>query len=266
MRLTTTCSGKYNTVSSRLSDLLCESPAGGGDLRLRGMFELPTDGPSYDLTLEADNLPLAAMVRLLRQAKKNIPSDLIASGTLSGEFRAIHHVSESSSQNALTQWTGTGQAIGVRLSSNANNVGKPGSDQIVAGTIPLALLAANSEAYSGKQAGPPEDTRKGSAPHSTKPANRAWDTLHQRIPAAECGRVAVGHRLSSFSFGGYGSAIFVPSGKRSGAAGDAPSGGRFGQAGRERIRRMACIFTSHHFGNCSIAQCARCGPRSEYAD
>ena len=31
VRLTTTCSGQYNTVTGRLSDLLCESPAGGGD-------------------------------------------------------------------------------------------------------------------------------------------------------------------------------------------------------------------------------------------
>jgi len=44
----------------RTDDLLCESPVGSGALRLRGYSRPFTQPPAYDLTLEAENVPLAA--------------------------------------------------------------------------------------------------------------------------------------------------------------------------------------------------------------
>ena len=143
VRLATSCSGQYNAVTSALSDLLCESPVSGGTLRLRGAMSVVSQLPNYDLTVEAEQVPLAAVVRLLRQAKKQIPSDLTASGSLNAEFRATRHVSAApaDAQNgSLPQWSGSGSASDVLLSSNQGKVG------IALGTIPLTLVSTNSVA------------------------------------------------------------------------------------------------------------------------
>src|ERR1700731_3444556 len=92
VRLATACSGRYSVVIGTVADLLCESPVGGGTVRLRGALSLVVQGPNYDLTLEAEKVPLTSVVRLLRQAKKQIPADLTASGLLNAQFRATRNV------------------------------------------------------------------------------------------------------------------------------------------------------------------------------
>ncbi|MGA2357761.1 MAG: AsmA family protein [Terriglobales bacterium] len=147
VRLATGCSGQYNAVTSTLADLLCESPVSDGMLRLRGTFSLALvePPPTYDLTLEVEQVPLASMVRLLRQAKKQISSDLTASGLLNAEFRATRNASNASEdarRGLSRQWTGTGSATNVRLSSHAGNAGDE-EDEVAIGTIPLALVAGD---------------------------------------------------------------------------------------------------------------------------
>ncbi len=145
VRLATGCSGRYNAVTSILAGLLCESSVSGGTLRLRGSFALVAQVPAYDLTLEAEKVPLTSVVRLLRQAKKQIPGDLTATGLLNAEFRATRNAPEAARQGLLQQWTGSGSATNVRLSSNRGNAGNAGKDEVVFGTIPLALVAADSQ-------------------------------------------------------------------------------------------------------------------------
>jgi hypothetical protein len=148
VRLATDCSGLYNVAESFLDDLLCESPINGGLLRLRGDAILNTQPPTYNLTLTAVKVPLISVVRLLRQAKKQIPNDLTASGLLSGEFlirsdrRSVLNSAINGRLDALPPWSGTGSATEVRLQSNA------GKDEIAFGNIPLALVGADSEAAS----------------------------------------------------------------------------------------------------------------------
>jgi len=157
VRLGTACSGQYNAITSTLADLLCESPVSDGTLRLRGTFDLTAQLRTYDLTLEAEKVPLNSVVRLLRQAKKQIPGDLTASGLLNAEFRATRSAPEdggamgaspvqpggdarlsTARHGLLTKWTGNGSATNVRLSSSAENAGE---DEVAFGTIPLALVS-----------------------------------------------------------------------------------------------------------------------------
>ena len=93
--LATVCSGRYNAIVVVLADLLCESPVGDGTFRLRGTFAMVETQPSYDLTFEAKKVPLTSMVRLLRQAKKQIPGSLTASGLLNAEFHATRSIPEA---------------------------------------------------------------------------------------------------------------------------------------------------------------------------
>jgi uncharacterized protein involved in outer membrane biogenesis len=137
VRLAASCSGQYNAVTSTLADLLCESPVSGGAVRLRGTLNVVAPAPTYDLTtydltLEADKVPLASVVRLLRQAKKQIPADLAATGLLNAEFRATRGFSADQRRGFTTRWTGNGSTTNARLSSNAAN-------EVALGTVPLAL-------------------------------------------------------------------------------------------------------------------------------
>ena len=157
VRLATSCSGQYNAVTSALADLLCESPVSGGMLHLRGAVSLVSQAPNYDLALQAEQVPLSSMVRLLRQAKKQIPSDLTATGLLNAEFRAIQIA--AGGHNILPQWTGSGSATNVRLSSKGGGAEK---DEVVLGTIPLALVPVDM-AVAASRAG-----RHGHAPTKTK--------------------------------------------------------------------------------------------------
>jgi len=163
VRLATGCSGRYNAVTSALTELLCESPAGSGTVRLRGDLylaaQLPNQGPNYDLKLEAEQVPLTSVVRLLRHAKKQIPGDLTTTGLLNAEFRATQHVSAGTGATGvspvqqggtarlstarpglLPQWTGSGAATNVRLSSNA------AKQEVALGTVPLALVPVTTVA------------------------------------------------------------------------------------------------------------------------
>jgi len=184
VRLATGCSGQYNAVTSTLADLLCESPVSDGTLRLRGTFDLTAQLPNYDLTLEAEKVPLNSVVRLLRQAKKQIPGDLTASGLLNAEFRATRSVPEdggatggdarlsTTRHGLLTKWTGNGSATNVRLSSSAGNAGE---DEVAFGTIPLALVSrtmvsrtmAAADSQQAKHGHPRTKEEKGAEPAET---------------------------------------------------------------------------------------------------
>jgi hypothetical protein len=146
VRLATVCSGQYDAVTSVFANLLCVSPIGGGTLRLRGTSILTSQSPAYDLALSAKDVPVSSVVRLLRQAKKQIPGNLTASGLLNAEFRATRGapgtVAQTTSRQFSETWTGEGSATNVRLSSSA---AKSPKDEIVFGTIPLLLVSDDSE-------------------------------------------------------------------------------------------------------------------------
>ncbi len=128
IRLAAHCGGQYNAVNDSLEDLLCESPIGGGLLRLSGMTGATTAPRSYTLALEARKVPVASVVELAREAKQRLPLDLTADGLLDAGFRVVRTGSEPA------QFTGSGVASEVRLRSNG------GRDSIELGNVPLAFV------------------------------------------------------------------------------------------------------------------------------
>jgi hypothetical protein len=166
--LATRCSGQYDAVTSTLAGLLCESPVGRGTFRLRGALSLVTQAPTYDLTLEAEKVPLASVVRLLRQVKKQIPGDLTASGLLNAEFRTTRNVAEAAHNDILQHWTGNGSASNVRVASRLSS--NPGKGEVALGTIPLTLVAADSQ-------GPSQEIR------SRRPATKKQEQEKNQEPA-----------------------------------------------------------------------------------
>jgi hypothetical protein len=153
VRLVANCAGQYKAVPGALDEVRCESPVGIGALRLHGSAIPMAQPPVYDLTLAAEKVPLASLVRLLRHAKQGMPRDLTASGVLNAEFRARKRAANSGVTNGSPMaqrektrivsardgtaalWSGTGLATDVILSSNA------GKDEVVLGKIPFTLIA-----------------------------------------------------------------------------------------------------------------------------
>jgi hypothetical protein len=145
MRLGAACSGRYNVLAKTLTNLLCESPVGGGGIHVHGTAAVIAQIPTYDLTVGATNVPVASVMRLLRQAKKHIPVELSASGLLNAEFHATGALSKSTRRDPLPHlvqtWNGTGSATSVLLSSPSRDVNAASDriDEIAFASIPLAL-------------------------------------------------------------------------------------------------------------------------------
>jgi len=164
VRLATGCSGRYDTVTSTFDDLRCESPIGSGILRLRGTFSVAAPLPNYDLALSLDKVPLASAVRLLRQAKKQLPNDLTATGLLNAEFRATRNVpygAADARRDSSAQWSGSGSATNVRLSSSAANE----KDEVALATLPLELVAARPPSANSFSPKKKETDEEPAAPH-----------------------------------------------------------------------------------------------------
>ncbi len=140
VNLAANCKGKYNAPSRSFTHLVCESPVGGGVLRVRGTVGAMTGRSSYDLTLAAEKVPLASAISLLHEAKQQLPADLTAEGLLNAEFHAVGDALGPS------QLSGNGAASDVNLISNA------GSEVVAIGNIPLALIGDSRCCKAGRSA------------------------------------------------------------------------------------------------------------------
>lgn len=100
LTLFTHCTGKYSNVDHTLSEAVCLSPVGAGQILARGTAQL-TQPRSYDFAFSLNKIPAQFPVGLARHAKLGMASDLSAVGTLDGEFK----FRTSEGQNA---WSGTG--------------------------------------------------------------------------------------------------------------------------------------------------------------
>jgi hypothetical protein len=154
VRLATNCSGRYSVVDGLLDDLVCQSPVGGGGtIEVTGSLRPTLSQPTYDLTLTAERVPLTSALRLLHQAKKQLPSDLSATGLLDAEFHAVRNGS------ARVEVDGEGAASNVRLFSNA------GKNEITLGNIPLSLVGFSPSRRKPGKASAKESGQEPDEPH-----------------------------------------------------------------------------------------------------
>jgi hypothetical protein len=114
LRLGANCSGRYSTANQLLSQLACRAPVGDGAITVDGSIAGFPGVPAYDLAIAVQEVPIEALAGFARHAKKDIPSDLVATGRLEAN---IKYVRSESSGPAV--WTGSGKTLGFRLSSNS---------------------------------------------------------------------------------------------------------------------------------------------------
>ncbi len=122
------CSGKYSSVDEMMHEILCNEPVGNGMVTLHG----DAGGPGVrklDLSLNMENVPVNAVAQLARRAKKDLPADLLATGTVQGDFG----VKEDWASAPGPEFHGRGEISSLRLQSTSTNA------ELVSESIPFRL-------------------------------------------------------------------------------------------------------------------------------
>jgi hypothetical protein len=135
LRLAARCNGEYSSLDRAFHRLLCSAPVGNGLITLSGNMGLGASR-NYDLVLAAENVPVSAAAVLVQRAKKDLPDDLIADGTVRGSLR----IERKFGSTAAPQFAGRGEITGFRLASAANK------SEIAAETVPFAFTAGDASA------------------------------------------------------------------------------------------------------------------------
>ncbi len=158
LRLAAHCDGEYSSLNHAFHQLLCSAPVGSGLITLKGNVGLP-GSPSYGLVLTAENVPASAVAALVQRAKKNLPEDLVAGGTVRGSLR----IEQKAGTAAAHRFEGRGEIAGFRLASAANKA------EIVAETVPFLLTAGDSSERAA---------RRGQTIHRSAPGMRFPNVPH----------------------------------------------------------------------------------------
>jgi hypothetical protein len=97
--LNATCAGELNVSASLLQNTSCRLPLEGGLLSVKGTLR-GLRFPRYDLAITAESLGANALLNLARRAKRDLPEDITAKGTISASFHARRMT------EAPSQWIG----------------------------------------------------------------------------------------------------------------------------------------------------------------
>lgn len=130
MRLRGHCDARYSSTEEIAHQIFCAMPVGNGMMTLHGDAGLPGVHRA-DLALDLENVPVSAAAQLAMRAKKNLPADLVATGSVQGDFVAKEDV--SSKQRLQLQ--GQGEIKDFRLRSVSNKV------DLAPGTVPFLLVS-----------------------------------------------------------------------------------------------------------------------------
>lgn len=128
LRLAAHCEGKYSSAEGMMREIFCNAPVGDGMVTLRG--DAGTPGlDRLNLVLNMENVPANALAQLARRIKKDLPSDLLATGRVQGNFTAT----KSGLLQSGPDFQGRGEITSLRLESVNNKV------ELDSGTVPFAI-------------------------------------------------------------------------------------------------------------------------------
>jgi hypothetical protein len=128
LRLTAHCDATYSSVQSMMREILCSAPVGNGMIRLHGDAGLP-GVHKVDLALNVENVPVSAVAQLARRAKKDLPTDLVSTGSVQGNFV----VKEDELSTRGPEFQGHGEIANLRLQSANTKV------EFAPGSVPFTL-------------------------------------------------------------------------------------------------------------------------------
>lgn len=137
VRLYAHCDAQYNSPDHLARQVFCSAPVGSGMMTLHGDAGFPALR-TVNLSLDLENVPAAALAQLALRAKKDLPPDLAATGTIQGNF----DLRRAEAQSLPSSFQGRGEITDLRLQSPASKVELP------LGTVPFLLLTPGSKTKS----------------------------------------------------------------------------------------------------------------------
>jgi hypothetical protein len=124
------CEAQYSSVDHGLHQVACHAPVGPGSIEVHGEAGLPASD-DYDLVFTAENVPVSAAVALARHAKKNLPEDLNADGTVEANFS----MQRTAGSPSGAEFEGRGEIANLRLTSVSR------SADLASITFPFAMTS-----------------------------------------------------------------------------------------------------------------------------
>jgi len=135
LRLTAHCDGKYSSAEGVMREIFCSAPVGDGSITLRGDAGVHR----VDLSLNVESVPVSVVGQLARRVKKNLPADLVSSGSVQANFRV-----KEDGVAGRAEFQGRGEIADLRLQSVSTKV------EFAPGDVPFLLTseARNAQATS----------------------------------------------------------------------------------------------------------------------
>ena len=133
LRLAAHCDGRYSSAEGVIHEIFCSAPVGTGTITVHGDAGLP-GVRAVDLSLNLESVPANAMAQLARRAKKNLPADLVTTGTVQGNFV----IKENGAIPEAAEYQGRGEISNLRLQSVSNRV------DVAPGSIPFELSSEDA--------------------------------------------------------------------------------------------------------------------------
>jgi len=140
LRLTAHCDGRYSSVEAVMHDIFCRAPVGDGMITLRGAAGLP-GVHKVDLALNVESVPVSAVAQLARRAKKNLPVDLVSSGSVQANFT----VKEDGIEQRRAEFQGRGEIADLHLQSTSTKV------EFAPGDVPFELSSERVFAHASSK-------------------------------------------------------------------------------------------------------------------
>jgi hypothetical protein len=134
LTLASHCDGYYGSSEHTFHEVDCNAPVGAGNISLKGDMGLPGNG-KYELVLNAENVPASAAVALAQRSKKNLPDDLVASGTIQSKVS----IEEDGASGSQLRLEGKGKIDDLHLSSASNR------SELAPGAVPFLLTSVGTQ-------------------------------------------------------------------------------------------------------------------------
>jgi hypothetical protein len=139
LRLAAHCDGRYNSAEGIIHEIFCSAPVGDGSITLHGDAGLP-GVRTVDLTLNVESVPMTGVVQFARRAKRNLPTDLIPTGNVQGNFT----MREPGASARGLEFQGKGEIADLRLQSASNKV------DVSPGNVPFVLTSDDANGRTAK--------------------------------------------------------------------------------------------------------------------
>jgi hypothetical protein len=107
------CDARYSMGDRSLRQIACLTPVGEGFFAVRGEASNLLGPRAYDLEINADRVPLNSVLAVVRRAKKDLPGDLRAGGTLDARFK----LQATGQASSIAAYEGGGQTTDFHLQS-----------------------------------------------------------------------------------------------------------------------------------------------------